>query len=216
MVDVARNLLRHIEPPVQSGYSSSTILMVGEINGAFDIHVPSPTKLFDLSSKVAIITGGNQGIGWGMATALADAGAAVVIPANRNQERGAEAAEILTSTGATAFAVGADVAVAADVQRLVDLTLERFGRLDILVNNAGIVPRVPLIEMSEAEWDEVMAINLKGAWLCSRAAGRIMVARGTGRIINVSSLNAVRASNTKGFLRGEQSRSIAIYPGTGC
>ena len=153
-------------------------------------------QLFDLTGKVAIVTGGNQGIGWGIARALSGAGASLVI-ANRHADTGNSAALRLEAMGGRAMAIQADVAVAADVDRLIARTLEYSGRLDILVNNAGIVRRGPISEMTEAEWDKVLDTNLKGAWLCARAASRPMLDQRYGRIINISSLNSVRAGGYK-------------------
>ena len=134
-----------------------------------------------LVAKVAVVTGGARGIGAATAMALADAGARVVIG-----DLEAEAGR------ATADAVGgefvlADISRAADAEALMNAAADRFGGLDVLVNNAGVVLAKSALETSEEEWDRVLAINLKGAWLCARAAVPHMIRRGGGAIVNVAS-----------------------------
>jgi len=134
-----------------------------------------------LESKVAVVTGGARGIGAATATALAEAGARVVI------------CDIETEAGQdTAAAIGAefvraDVSRAADADALMRHAVERFGRLDVLVNNAGVVLVKSTQDTTEAEWDHVLAINLKGPWLCARAAVPHMARGGGGAIVNVAS-----------------------------
>ena len=143
---------------------------------------------FSMKGKVAIVTGGSRGIGRAIAEALAGAGAAVIL-AGRNRERAEEVASAITATGGSAVGVPADVSKASDVDRLMQTTVERFGHLDILVNNAGISPFWKKAELlTESEWDEVMAVNLKGTFLCAQAAGRIMIPQKSGRIVNISSI----------------------------
>lgn len=152
---------------------------------------------FDLSGRAAIVTGGSQGIGWGIAAGLAQAGARIVV-ANRKEAIGETAAAALRDLGADAVYVQADVARAADADRVARATRDRFGRLDILVNCSGIVMRGTALELSEADFDATLSVNLKGAWLCSRAAAKLMIGAGTpGRIINVASLNAIRPGANK-------------------
>jgi len=141
--------------------------------------------------RVALVTGGARGIGRGIVEAFAAAGAAVVV-ADRDGAEAERVAGALGDGGAAALAVPVDVREAAAVTALVERSLERFGRLDVLVNNAGIYPNTPVLEMDEAEWDAVFDVNVKGAFLVSRAAAAAMVARGEGgRIVNVSSGAAV-------------------------
>lgn len=143
---------------------------------------------FSLSGKVAIVTGSSRGIGRAIAEALAGAGAAVAVT-GRNRERTERVAGEIAEAGATSLAVPSDISKAPDVERLIQTTLERFGHLDILVNNAGISPFWKKAEyVSEAEWDEVIAVNLKGTFLCAQAAGRVMIPQKSGRIINISSV----------------------------
>ncbi|MDX1375486.1 MAG: glucose 1-dehydrogenase [Burkholderiales bacterium] len=147
--------------------------------------------MFDLKGRVAIVTGGNGGIGLGMAKGLAAAGASVVV-AGRNQEKSAAAVEQITALNAGAarpFAV--DVKDEASVQALVSKTVEACGRLDILVNNAGINIRKPPHELSLAEWREVLETNLTSAFLCSHAAYPAMKRAGGGKIINIGSMMSI-------------------------
>ena len=141
-------------------------------------------SLFDLTGKVAIVTGGNGGIGLGMALGLRDAGSKVAI-AGRNA---AKAADALAALGGDAIFIEADVTVKAACLAMVARTLEAFGRLDILVNNAGTTVRKPPQDLSEAEWHSVMDTNLTSAFLCAQAAYPAMKAAGGGKIINIGSV----------------------------
>lgn len=147
--------------------------------------------MFDLKGKVAIVTGGNGGIGLGMAKGLAVAGATVVIAA-RNQEKSNTAVEhiaALKAGEARPFAV--DVTDEASVNALVAKTAEACGRLDILVNNAGINIRKPPDRLTLAEWREVLETNLTSAFLCSHAAYPAMKRAGGGKIINIGSMMSI-------------------------
>jgi 2-deoxy-D-gluconate 3-dehydrogenase len=143
--------------------------------------------VFELKSKVAIVTGGNGGIGFGMARGLATAGARVVVAA-RNQEKSAAAVRELEALGAEAHAVAVDVTDEAAVAALVSATRERCGRLDILINNAGTNIRKPAHECTLAEWRQVLDTNLTSAFLCSRAAYPALKAAGGGKVINIGSM----------------------------
>ena len=143
--------------------------------------------VFDLKGKVAIVTGGNGGIGLGMARGLADAGARVVIAA-RNATKSAAAVKDLEGRCGQALALETDVADERSVARLVDTTRERWGRLDILVNNAGINIRKPVHELGLDEWRRVLDTNLTSAYLCSRAAYAAFKAVGGGKVINIGSM----------------------------
>jgi 2-dehydro-3-deoxy-D-gluconate 5-dehydrogenase len=145
--------------------------------------------VFDLSGKVAVVTGGNGGIGFGMARGLASAGATIVIAA-RNVEKSRTAVEDLTARGASAFAIEVDVTQEACVDALVTQTLERYGRLDILINNAGTNIRLPAHELTLAQWHTVIDINLTGAFLCAKAAYPALK-RGGGKIINIGSMMSI-------------------------
>jgi 2-deoxy-D-gluconate 3-dehydrogenase len=144
-------------------------------------------KLFDLSGRVAVVTGGNGGIGLGMARGLARAGATVVVAA-RNADKSRRAVAELEALGARAAALTVDVASEASVAALVDGVRDGVGRLDILVNNAGINIRKPPQELSLGEWHQVLEVNLTSAFLTSRAAYPLMKAQGGGKIINVGSM----------------------------
>src|ERR1039458_8232946 len=130
------------------------------------------TKAFNLAGRVAIVTGGNGGIGLGMATGLAQAGAAVVI-AGRNAGKNAAAVKALEALGAKAAAVEADVTEQAACRALIETALNQFGRLDILVNNAGINIRKQPQDYTLEEWKSVLDTNLTSAFLCSQAAYQI-------------------------------------------
>ncbi len=138
---------------------------------------------FDLNGKVAIVTGGNGGIGFGIAEGLAGAGAKIVL-AGRNRDKGRTAAELL---GGAVF-LPADVTRKADCVALVQQTVDRFGRLDILVNNAGTNIRKPPEVLDEAEWHAVLDANLTGTFLCSQAAYPELVRAGSGKIVNIGSM----------------------------
>ncbi|MEJ7687505.1 MAG: glucose 1-dehydrogenase [Variovorax sp.] len=146
--------------------------------------------MFDLHSKVALVTGGNGGIGLAMAQGLASAGARVVIAA-RNAQKSAAAVEVLRSLGSDSFALAADVTDEASVQALLDQLAERCGRLDILVNNAGSTVRKPVDQLALAEWNMVMDTNLTSAFLCCRAAYPHLKAAGGGKIINIGSMMSI-------------------------
>ena len=146
--------------------------------------------MFDLKGRVAIVTGGNGGIGLGMARGLAGAGASVVV-AGRNPQKSEAAVRELVALGAEAMAVTVDVTDEAAVARMAQETLERFGRIDILVNNAGTNIRKPLHEYSLDEWRRVLDTNLTSAFLCSRAVYPAMKAAGGGKIINIGSMMSI-------------------------
>jgi 2-deoxy-D-gluconate 3-dehydrogenase len=146
--------------------------------------------MFDLSGKVALVTGGNGGIGLGMARGLARAGAQVVVAARDSGKSRVAVAE-LRALGSDAFALGVDVADEASVSALFDEIARRCGGLNILVNCAGIFLRKPPQETSLAEWRAVMETNATGAFLCARAAHPHLRAAGGGKIINVASLVSV-------------------------
>jgi 2-deoxy-D-gluconate 3-dehydrogenase len=147
-------------------------------------------KLFELSGKVAVVTGGNGGIGLGMAGGLAAAGAAVVI-AGRDAKKNAGAVEALAAAGARATAVQVDVRRKESCDAMVGAAIEAFGRLDILVNNAGINIRKQPQEYSVEEWHSVIDSNLSSAFLCCQAAYPAMVRAGSGKIVNIGSMMSI-------------------------
>ena len=146
--------------------------------------------MFDLTGKVAIVTGGNGGIGLGMAKGLAKAGARVVV-AGRNEEKSKAAVRELQSLGRDALAINVDVADEASVESMTAEAVQRCGRLDILVNNAGVNIRKPAHELTLAEWRQVIDINLTSAFLCSRSAYPHMKRAGGGKIINIGSMMSI-------------------------
>jgi 2-deoxy-D-gluconate 3-dehydrogenase len=151
--------------------------------------------LLNFSGKVAIVTGGGVGIGFGIAYRLAEAGANVVI-STRKEEQGIRAAKELTSKGFEAIAITTDVSVEESVKHMVRETVKKYGSTDILVNNAGIYPQIPLRQMTLNEFKEVIAINLEGVFLCTKYVSEQMIARGRGgRIINITSIDALHPSS---------------------
>ena len=139
-----------------------------------------------LDGKTAIVTGGTRGIGAAIAALLAEHGAAVVV-SGRDAARLQNAVQELEERGASVHGVVADAAKREDADRLVEAAKERYGRLDLLVNNAGITRDGLLIRMKDDDWDRVMEVNLRGAFLMSRAAAKVMVRQRNGRIINIAS-----------------------------
>ena len=144
-------------------------------------------KLFDLTGKVALITGGNGGIGLGMAQGIASCGASIVI-SGRNAEKAQAALEALRAFGVKTAFIAADVTKKADCVRLVAETEAQFGRLDILVNNAGTAIRKMPEDYSEEEWHTVLDTNLTSAFLLSQAAYHAMKRTGGGKMINIGSM----------------------------
>ncbi len=144
------------------------------------------TPDFRLDGEVALVTGASKGIGADLARALAAAGARVGLAARDEEALQAIAAEI-ASAGGEALAVAIDVSSVSSIREGVKAVVDRFGRLDILVNNAGIGANHPAEEVTEADWDEMMEVNLRGLFFCCQAAGRVMLEQGSGRIVNISS-----------------------------
>jgi len=147
-----------------------------------------------LAGKIALVTGAQQGIGKAIALAYGREGASVVLNYLDNQAAAEETASQIRALGQRAVSIAGDVAQAADVRRLVEAG-ESLGGIDILVNNAGIFPRVEFLDMTEAQWDEVLNVNLKGTFLCTQAVAQKLVERGrAGAVINLASSAAFRSS----------------------
>jgi NAD(P)-dependent dehydrogenase (short-subunit alcohol dehydrogenase family) len=144
-------------------------------------------EAFDLSGRVAVVTGGNRGLGRAFVRALGEAGARVAIVA-RDAARSAATVDEFEGLGVRAFQ--ADVARRPDVERVAGEVVEAFGAVDILVNNAGTCIHRPAFEVTDAEWQEVLDVNVNGVWHCSRAFGRWMADHGGGSIVNVGSISA--------------------------
>jgi 2-deoxy-D-gluconate 3-dehydrogenase len=151
---------------------------------------PMKNGLFDLNGKVAIVTGGNGGIGLGMARGLAEAGAAIAV-VGRNEAKSIAAAAGLKQLGAGAISITADVTDKAAVAAMVERALRELGRIDILVNNAGINIRKPPQALDIGEWDSVIRTNLTSAFLCSQAVYPAMKQAGGGKIINIGSMMSI-------------------------
>jgi 3-oxoacyl-[acyl-carrier protein] reductase len=144
---------------------------------------------FDLSGRVALVTGGSSGIGAATAAVLAEQGAAVAVNYHRNEAGAERVRQQVVAAGGRAITAQADVTRAADVRALVERTVAGLGPVDILVNNAGsLVGRMKLLELTEERFDEVIALNLKSAFLCAQAIAASMIERGGGAIINVTSI----------------------------
>lgn len=187
--------------------------------------------MFDLSGKVAIVTGSSRGIGRAIAILLARQGAKIVVNSSKSPEAADEVVADIKAAGGEATAVIGDIAVPADAERLIKAAVDAYGRLDILVNNAGMTRDTLLMRMSESDWDSVMSLNLKGTFNCTKAAIRPMLRAKSGRIINITSVsglagNAGQANYaaskaglvgfTKSVARELASRSItcnAVAPG---
>jgi 2-dehydro-3-deoxy-D-gluconate 5-dehydrogenase len=143
------------------------------------------TELFDLSGKVALITGGNTGLGQGVAVALAKAGADIavagIVPAD-------DTAAQVRALGRRFIDIQANLMAIEPIPRIIAETLSGLGRLDILVNNAGLIRRADAVDFSEQDWDDVMNVNIKSAFFMCQAAGRHFIANGGGKIINIASM----------------------------
>lgn len=144
--------------------------------------------VFKLDGRVALVTGGNRGLGFAMSRALAEAGADVIVAGRQLEKAQASAARLAEATGRRVLGLAVDVTDAQQVRAMVDTVMQELGHIDILVNNAGINIRKPLEEFDEASWDAVLATNLKAPFLCARAVAPCMKQQRYGRIINVASM----------------------------
>lgn len=141
-----------------------------------------------LKGKVALVTGSSRGVGKAIALAFAKEGAKVMVNYTSNEKAANEVMETIQKSGGQARVFKADVAKKAEAQALVQATVDAFGGLDILVNNAGFTRPAMMLKMTEEQWDAVVNIHLKGAWLCAQAAAPHMIAKNSGKIINVTSV----------------------------
>ena len=144
-----------------------------------------------LKDKIALVTGSSRGVGRAVALGFAKQGANVVVNYTSNENAANEVVEAIQSMGGKAIAVKADVAQKAEAENLVNSAIDTFGRLDILVNNAGFTRPSMMITMTEDQWDQVVDIHLKGAFLCAQAAGLHMKEQKSGKIINVTSVAGI-------------------------
>jgi NAD(P)-dependent dehydrogenase (short-subunit alcohol dehydrogenase family) len=151
-------------------------------------------QLFDLTGRVAIVTGGSVGLGRQMAEGLAEMGANVVLCA-RKKERCQQAAEDLQKLGVQTLALACDVKNPADIQQVADATIAQFGRIDILINNAGTSWGAPVEEMRLEQWNKVIETNLTGTFLFSQTVGKIMIGQHRGKIINIASVAGLRGAS---------------------
>jgi NAD(P)-dependent dehydrogenase (short-subunit alcohol dehydrogenase family) len=150
-------------------------------------------KAKPLSGQVALVTGAGKRIGRSIALQLAEDGANVAIHFRRSRAEAEEVAAKIAQMGNRSVLLEGDITKAADARRIVGEAAEEFGRLDILVNNAATFFAAPLLEMTEAQWDEMLATNLKAQFVCAQAAARIMKPQGSGHIINISSIGGLLA-----------------------
>jgi 2-deoxy-D-gluconate 3-dehydrogenase len=152
-------------------------------------------EAISLSGKTAIVTGGAMGIGLGIVSRLAEAGASVII-ADVNEEAGDAAVKSLSEKGYTTAFIKTDVASERDVKAAADFAVKTYGSIDILVNNAGIYPIIPVMSMAVADFEKVLAVNLRSVFLFTKAAAEVMIRQGRGgRIINVTSVDALHPSS---------------------
>ena len=156
-------------------------------------NVPSLSELFQLKNRVAIVTGGSRGLGQEMAEGLAEAGASLMLCARRDEWL-TPSVEAMRARGFTVEGMLCDVSKPADVQAVVDRTIASFGRVDILINNAGVTWAAEPEDMPLDKWQRVVDVNLTGAFLFAQAAGRDMLKRQHGRIINIASIAGMHAS----------------------
>jgi len=158
--------------------------------------ITSFDKLLDLTGKTAIVTGGAKGIGLGIVTRLAQAGANILI-ADMDESAAKESADKLSGEGFKVKSTKTNVSNEEDVNKMVATAVSEFGSLDIMVNNAGIYPQKMFVDMTAADFDKVIAVNLHGVFLCMEAASKQMIAQGHGgKIINVNSIDALHPSGT--------------------
>lgn len=153
-------------------------------------------ELFDLTGKVAIVTGGGRGLGEQIAVGFAEAGANLVL-CSRNLESCKEVSDELNKKGITSIAMKCDVTNPDDINEVVKTTLEKFGRIDILVNNSGATWGTPVVDMPLEAWNKVFNVNVTGTFLMSQAVGKVMIEQKTGKIINIASVAGLKGSNPK-------------------
>jgi len=147
--------------------------------------------MFDLSGHVALVTGGSRGIGSSICRHLARQGAAVAVNYHKSEQQAHALRKEIEDAGGRAIAVRGDVRVPEDTERMVQETIDGLGRLDVLVNNAGFNRDTLLLRMSLDDWDQVMDLNLRAVFLCTKAALRPMMKERWGRVINIGSVSGL-------------------------
>lgn len=149
--------------------------------------------IFTLSGRVALIIGGNRGLGLSMAKALAEAGARIAIAARDEKTNLASENEIINTYGVECIGLKCDVTIEDSIKKVVQTTLDRFGKIDILINSAGINIRGTIEELSVSEFEKVQRVNVTGSWIASKEVMPIMKKNGYGRIINIGSMLSLTA-----------------------
>ncbi len=167
------------------------------------------TERDEFRGRVAIVTGAGQGIGRAVALKFGQAGSQVVV-ADLRKPTADRVADEICAAGGRAVSVAADVSQAAQVREMVDAALVAFGRIDILVNNAGIFHAVPFVKMTEAEWDQMLDVHLKGTFLCSRAVVEPMLAQRSGCIVNVGSTSGLTGGTSGAHYAAAKGGIIAL------
>jgi len=164
-----------------------------------------------LKNKVALVTGSSSGIGKGIAIGFAKEGAKIIINHYRNEKEAKKVVKTIKEIGSSAIAIDADVSIKEEVNNLVNTGWEKFGKIDILVNNAGIVHTTPFLEIKEEEWDRIINVNLKGAFLCGQIVAQRMVKNGIkGKIINISSVNGFQVEKNLAAYDSSKGGLIAL------
>lgn len=146
----------------------------------------------DLTDKIALVTGGSRGIGRETSVCLAEAGARVIINYHRSQDEAEKLKDQIARSGQDAEIFRADIGVPEEIEKLFAFIRKEYGRLDILVNNAGIIKDNLLLSMTLPEWDKVIALNLRGAFLCTQHAAEMMLSAHSGKVINIASISAIK------------------------
>jgi len=158
----------------------------------------SVKELFNLEGRVSVVTGGATGLGLQMATALAEAGSNIVV-CSRKQENCEQAAAEIEKLGVKALGLAADVTEPAQVEKVKDATLKKFGRVDVLINNAGNAWVAPAEELPLERWQQIMDLNVAAPFLCSQVFGREMIKAKRGKIINIASIAGLQGRNPKAY-----------------
>jgi len=168
-----------------------------------------PAEIFDLSGRVAVVTGAGRGLGQAMALVMARAGADIAV-LDINKETANQTAEMLKKEGRRSLAFDTDVTSMAQMETAARKLIEVWGKIDILVNNAGINIRHPILDLEESEWDDVIRINLKGVFIGTKIVGREMVKRRYGKIINIASQSGLYAHRGEGMSPYHASKAAVI------